>query len=131
MFSRATCSIAMAMCSVLAVISNCDGVPGQQSRCTLCKGCLRGRHTHPGQWKSVFLLKYSGIPGTSCVCGACEFSVRQGLHGKYKGQYIPRWINKTLKKKSNVAVYQVVAKPPNVIVCLLILIQYVRQQMLV
>ena len=35
-----------------AVISDCDGVPGQQSLCTLCKGRLRGRHTHPRQWIS-------------------------------------------------------------------------------
>ena len=35
-----------------AVISDCDSVPGQQSRCTLCKERLRGRHSHPGQWKS-------------------------------------------------------------------------------
>ena len=33
-------------------MSDCDGVPGQQSRCTLCKERLRGRHSHPGQWKS-------------------------------------------------------------------------------
>ena len=33
-------------------MSDCDGVPGQQSRCTLCKEHLRGRHSHPGQWKS-------------------------------------------------------------------------------
>ena len=42
----------------------------------------------------------------------------------------PVGLNKTLQKKSNVAMYQVVAKPPNVVVCLLILIQYVRQQIM-
>ena len=53
----------MATSSASAVISDCDGVPGQQSHCTLCKERLRGRHSHPGQWKSElqqFLLKYSG-----------------------------------------------------------------------
>ena len=29
----------------------------------------------------------------------------------------PVGLNKTLQKKSNVAMYQVVAKPPNVVVC--------------
>ena len=60
---------AMAMSSASAVISDCDGVPGQQSRCTLCKQPLRGTHSHPGQWKSElqqFLLKYSEIPGSAC-----------------------------------------------------------------
>ena len=41
-----------AMSSASAVIGDCDGVPGQQSRCTLCKQPLRGTHSHPGQWKS-------------------------------------------------------------------------------
>ena len=45
---------------------------------------------------------------------ACEHSIRRGLHGEYKGEYIPRWIK---QKNSNVDVYQVV---PNVVVCLLI-----------
>ena len=40
-------------------------------------------------------------------------------------------LNKGLNKKGNVAVYQVVAKLPNVVVCLLILILYVREQVLV
>ena len=52
-----------------------------------------------------------------------------------KENIFPVGLNKTLQEKSNVVVYQVVAKPPNVhvhvVVCLLILIQYVRQQMLV
>ena len=55
----------MEMSSASAVIGDCDGVPGQQSRCTLCKLPLRGTHSHPGQWKSElqqFLLKYSN-PG--------------------------------------------------------------------
>ena len=85
----------MTMSSASAVISDCDGVPGQQSRSTLCKQPLRGTHSHPGQWKSElqhFLLKYSEIPGNSCVCKACERSIRRG---KYKG------LNKTSKRKSN------------------------------
>ena len=48
-----------------------------------------------------------------------------------KDNIFPVGLNETLKKKSNVAVYQVVTKPLNIVVCLLILIQYVRQQMLV
>ena len=69
----------MAMSSASAVISDCDGIPGQQSRCILCKQPVRGTHSHPGQWKSelqLFLLKYSEIRGSSCVrvCKACERS---------------------------------------------------------
>ena len=80
----------MTMSSASAVISGCDSVPGQQSYCTLCKQPLRGTHSHPGQWKSElqqFLLNYSEIPGSSCVCKACEHSIRRGLHGKYKGEF--------------------------------------------
>ena len=33
--------ISDAMSSVSAVISDCEGVPGQQSRCTLCNQRLR------------------------------------------------------------------------------------------
>ena len=61
--SRATCCVAMSMYSASAVISDCDGVRGQQSRCTLCKQSLRGTHIHPEQWKSElqqFLLRYLG-----------------------------------------------------------------------
>ena len=48
-----------AMSSVSAVIGNCDGVPGQQSWCTLCKQPLRATHSHPGQWKSEL---YTAVP---------------------------------------------------------------------
>ena len=41
----------MAMSSASAVISDCDVVPGQQSRIQ-CKQPVRGTHSHPGQWKS-------------------------------------------------------------------------------
>ena len=113
-----------------AVISDCDGVTGQQSRCTRWKECLTGTHSPPGQWKSElqqFLLKCSEIPGSSRVCKACECSIRPGLHGQYKGEF---GLNKTSRKKSNVSVCQVVAKPPNVWFWYnMILIQYVRQQM--
>ena len=74
-----------AMSSTSAVIGDCDGVPGQQSRCTLCKQPLRGTHSHAGQRKSElqqFLLKYSEIPRSSCVCKACDLRIRRGLHGK-------------------------------------------------
>ena len=67
-----------AMSSASAVIGDCDGVPGQQSHCTLCKQPLRGTHSHPGQWKSElqqFPLKYSEIPGSSCVCKACQTGI--------------------------------------------------------
>ena len=59
MFPGATCWLAMVMSSVSAVISACEGVPGQQSRCTVCKQRLRGRHSHPGEWKS----ELQDIPG--------------------------------------------------------------------
>ena len=89
-----------AMFSASAVIGDCDGVPGQQSRCTLCKQPLRGTHSHPGQWKSElqqFLLKYSEIPRSSCVCTACDLRIRRGLHGKYKGEF---GLNRTSRKKA-------------------------------
>ena len=92
----------MAISSASAVISDCDGVPGQQTHCTQCKERLRGKHSHPGQWKSElqqFLLKYSEIPGSLCVCKACELSIQQGLHGKYEAEYIPRWIKRNIKKE--------------------------------
>ena len=38
-----------------------------------------------------------------------------------KENIFPVGLNKTLQKKSNVAVYQVVAKPQNLVVCLLII----------
>ena len=47
------------------MISDCDGVPGQQSRCTLCNQRLRGQHSHPGQWKS----ELQDIPGTLADTG--------------------------------------------------------------
>ena len=94
-FSKATCCVAMAMSSASAVIRDCESVPGTQGRCTLCKQPLRGTHSHPGRWKSElqqFLLKYSEIRGSSCVCKACARSIRRGLHGKYKGEF---GLNKT------------------------------------
>ena len=69
------------------------------SHCILCKLPLRGTHSHPGQWKSElqqFLLKYSEIRRSSCVCKACEDSIRRGLDGKYKGEF---GLNKTSKRK--------------------------------
>ena len=95
----------MAMSSASAVISDCDGVPGQQSRCTLCKQRLRGARSHPGQWKSElqqFLLKYSEISGSSCVCKACEHSI--GSDGdcmaNTKENIFPVGLNKTLHRKA-------------------------------
>ena len=58
------------MSSALAVISDCDGIPGQHSCCTLCKQPLRVTQSHPGEWKSElqqFILNYSEIPRSSCV----------------------------------------------------------------
>ena len=116
-----------AMSSASAVIGDCDGVPGQQSHCTLCKQPLRGTvHSHPGQWKSElqqFPLKYSEIPGSSCVCKACDLRVRRGLHGKYKGDL---GLNKTSKRKPCCCVPGC-GETSNVVVCVVILIQYVRQ----
>ena len=65
----------------------------------LCANSLLGVHSHPGQWKSElqqFLLKYSEIPGSSCVCKACDLTIRRGLHGKYKGEFE---LNKTSQRK--------------------------------
>ena len=55
----------MAMSSSSAVISDFDSVPSQQSRCTQCNQRLRGRHSHPGQWKS----ELQDIPGTLADTG--------------------------------------------------------------
>ena len=79
-----------------------SGVPGQQSRCSLCRERLRDAHSHPGQWKSEvqqFLLKYTEITVSSCVCKSCERSLRRGMSGKFKGEFIPRWIKHELKKE--------------------------------
>lgn len=72
---------------------------GTQSRCALCHERLRSAHTHPGQWKSdvqQFLLQYSNIPLSSCVCKADEVSVRKGLTGKFQGDFIPRWVKREM-----------------------------------
>ena len=80
-----------AMSSASAVIGDCDGVPGQQSRCTLCKPPLRGTHSHPGQWKSElqqFPLKYtvrypgahvSARPVTLESDGGCMVNTKENL----------------------------------------------------
>ena len=114
-----------AMSSASAVIGDCDGVPGQQSRYTLCKQPLR----HPGQWKSEleqFLLKYSEIPGSSCK--ACDLRIRQGLHGKYKGKF-----GLEHQERKSCCCVPGCGETTNVhvVVCFLVLIQYVRQQMLI
>ena len=78
-----------------------SGFSGEQSRCSLCRERLRSQHTHFGQWKSElqqFLLKYTEIPA-SCVCKACERSIRRGFDGKFVGEYIPRWIKHGIKKQ--------------------------------
>ena len=66
---------------------DCTGnVYDEQSRCTLCREHLRGAHSHPGQWKcelQQFLLKYTEIPMSACVCKPCERSIRRGLGGKF------------------------------------------------
>ena len=80
----------------------------------LCaRGVLWGRHTHPGQWKSElqqFLLKYSEIPGSSCVCRTCDRSIRRGLHGKYKSEYFPRWIKQDITKEKQCCIGYLEAK---------------------
>ena len=73
-----------------------------QRRCSLCKERLRDAHSHPGQWKSElqqFLLTYSKVSVGSCVCKPCERSMRRELDGKFKGEFIPRWIKHGLKKQ--------------------------------
>ena len=77
-----------------------NGVPGQESRCSLCRERLRGAHSYPGQWKSElqqFLLKHTEIPLSYCVCKSCERNLRRGMSGK--GDFIPRWIKHELKKQ--------------------------------
>ena len=57
-----------------------------QSHCALCNKRLRDAHSHPGQWKSElqqFLLSYSAIPLSSCVCKANKRSLRRGLSGRF------------------------------------------------
>ena len=90
-------------CRAASTEGDCkNGVPGQQKRCSLCRERLRGAHSHPGQWKSElqqFLMKYTKIPTASCVCKACERSVRRGFDGKCKGDFVPRWIKQNIKKQ--------------------------------
>ena len=53
-----------------------------QSRCALCYERMKDVHSHPGQWKSdlqQFLLQYTTIPLTSCVCRADPDSIKKGL----------------------------------------------------
>ena len=37
--------------------------------------------------------------GSSCVCKASERSIQRRLHGKYKGEFIPRLIKQGIKKE--------------------------------
>ena len=63
-------------------------------RCALCHEHLKDAHSHPGRWNSElqqFLLQYTTVPLSSCVCKADEVSIRRGLGGKQKG-FIPRWV---------------------------------------
>ena len=80
----------------------CAGnVYDEQSSCTLCRERLRGAHSHPGQWKCEllqFLLKYSEIPMSACVCKPCERSIRRGLGGKFV-EFSPRWVKHGIKKQ--------------------------------
>ena len=74
----------MVMSSASAVIS---GVPGQQSRCTLCKQPLMGTHSHPGQRKSElqqFFLRYlraqvSARPVSVASDGDCMANTKESL----------------------------------------------------
>ena len=73
-------------------------------RCSLCKGHLRGPHSHPEQWSGElqqFLFQYTDIPDPlrACVCKADELSIRKGLKGKCKGEFTPRWLKREQNKK--------------------------------
>ena len=35
----------------------------------------------------------------SCVCKCCERNLRRGMSGKFRGEFIPRWIRQDLKKQ--------------------------------
>ena len=73
-----------------------------QSRCQLCNDRLRDTHTHPLHWNNElqqFLLRYSAIPLTSCVCKADKRSIRRGFCGKFKGEFILRWVKHGIKKQ--------------------------------
>ena len=51
------------------------------SHCALCKERLKDVHSHPGRWKvelQQFLLRYSDVPLTACVCRADEISIKKG-----------------------------------------------------
>ena len=103
----------MAMSSASAVISDCDGVPGQQSHCTLCKQPLRGTHSHPGQWKSELLQSTVRYPGAHVSARPVIVASDGDCMANTKDNLFPVGLNKTSKKISLVmAVYQVVAKPP-------------------
>ena len=70
-------------------------------RCALCHEHLKDAHSHPGQWNSElqqFLLQYTTVPLSSCVCKADEVSIRRGLGGKQKG-FIPRWVKREMQKQ--------------------------------
>ena len=70
-------------------------------QCALCHERLKDAHSHPGQWNSElqqFLLQYTTVPLSSCVCKADEVSIRRGLGGKQKG-FIPRWVKREMQKQ--------------------------------
>ena len=73
-----------------------------QNRCQLCNERLRDAHTHPLHWNcelQQFLLPYSAIPLSSCVCKPDERSIRRDFCGKFKGEFIPRWVKHGIKKQ--------------------------------
>ena len=76
---------------------------GTQSLCALCHECLKDVHSYPGQWQSdlqQFLLQYTTIPLSSCVCRANQVSLVKGLSlsRKLRDQFIPRWVKQELQK---------------------------------
>ena len=48
-----------------------------------------------------FLLQYTAIPLSSCVCKAVVLSIRRGLGGNYKGEFTPRWAKRELQKQKS------------------------------
>ena len=72
---------------------DCAGnVYDDQSRCTLCRERLRGAHIHPRQWKcelQQFLLKYTDMPMSACVCKPCEHSIGRGLGSRSVCDVVP------------------------------------------
>ena len=60
-------------------------------------------HTHPAQSVSSlqdFFTSNYEFPLDICICKADEMWLRRAKDGKYKGELVPRWVRRELKKKN-------------------------------